>query len=105
MKDFLLRSIGIPSDEEFQKDLAKYRKAYYIFEDYLDDDWREFLQPIMSRDWASMWEFMGYVKEQKLKPPRPTLDLPPIVAVTSDGVFHSEQYETEFCALIKKVPL
>lgn len=103
--NFLLKQAGLYLDgEEFQERLRKYQDAYYAFESEIDDEWREYLLPIVLGGWKDSLELLDFVRRGHPIPrPSEPLEIPHLVVVTDKGKWDSVEYQKEIGEILNKL--
>ena len=100
--EFLLRKAGyLPTEHEFKQQIERYRQLYHVFEGYLEENWKVYLQKIVSMNWNTPLELLYYVQKNPL--PSNEFSIENVTLVNECGIWESDNCRREFDSLIQKL--
>lgn len=92
------------SAKSFQTKLEEFRQAYYALQYDMDEEWREYLHPLVIGDWKDPYELIEFIEKEHEPRPDYPLEMDHRVVITVDGrCWDSLEYSTKLSELLNKL--
>lgn len=100
----LKRLACLYSAKSFQDQLQEFREAFYALQYDLDDEWREYLTPLVLKHWRDPYELVEFIEKEHEPRPEHPLEMDHRVVITGDGRrWDSLEYSTKLSELLNKL--